>query len=455
MPSSWSFPAGATAGGTWQSWHRGTSTSSSATSWLNERGIPFLSFSSLDVRSRGVAEEMLALLAFLDSPPDDLSFATFILGRIFAETIRERNGAADAAPLHGAALPVADRPTPVQGVPGTVSRALEGMLCRPVPRRGIPAPVRPGERSVRAVFRVRARAGRRKPPSRSSSRPSRISRGPAAGACGSSWHRRAARGGSGPSQVPPGVNSVQAMTVHKAKGLGFPVVIALFYGGSGHSAAAGLLPDEDGTPRLVRVTAALAKHDASIQALRESEELRQTVDRMNALYVALTRARRELYVIGVRREGDSFPFDLLPEEGFAPRDDKGPVVHARDAVEACDQALARPASREGFLRTRATQQGGAAARRARPPHARAGRGRAARPGGGAAGGGRARGAGSAGGHGSGFRLGAGAPARWSTARGLPASSLPPKGAASSSSRISAAPRAVSPAWTASSWTPVP
>jgi ATP-dependent exoDNAse (exonuclease V) beta subunit len=54
---------------------------------------------------------------------------------------------------------------------------------------------------------------------------------------------------------------------------------------------------------------------------------------MNALYVALTRARRELYVIGVRREGDSFPFDLFPEEGFAPRRDKGPPAPSRDDGE--------------------------------------------------------------------------------------------------------------------------
>jgi ATP-dependent exoDNAse (exonuclease V) beta subunit len=54
--------------------------------------------------------------------------------------------------------------------------------------------------------------------------------------------------------------------------------------------------------------------------------MKERVDRLNGLYVALTRARREMYVIGVKRDRDSFPFDLFPASGFAPADDKGPAV---------------------------------------------------------------------------------------------------------------------------------
>jgi ATP-dependent exoDNAse (exonuclease V) beta subunit len=48
------------------------------------------------------------------------------------------------------------------------------------------------------------------------------------------------------------------------------------------------------------------------------------VDRLNRLYVALTRAEREMYVIGVRtdKEKEEFPFDLLPAESFLPSPDK-------------------------------------------------------------------------------------------------------------------------------------
>ncbi|MGD0782892.1 MAG: UvrD-helicase domain-containing protein, partial [Candidatus Aminicenantales bacterium] len=61
--------------------------------WLNEmpdpknpglQGVPFIPFSSLDIRGRKIIGEILALLRFLDSPPDDLSFAAFLLGDVFA-----------------------------------------------------------------------------------------------------------------------------------------------------------------------------------------------------------------------------------------------------------------------------------------------------------------------------------------------------------------------------------
>ena len=50
------------------------------TTWLNEKGVPFVSYSSLDIRSRKITGEIISLLTFLDSPLDNLSFATFILG---------------------------------------------------------------------------------------------------------------------------------------------------------------------------------------------------------------------------------------------------------------------------------------------------------------------------------------------------------------------------------------
>ncbi|MCX6561934.1 MAG: UvrD-helicase domain-containing protein [Candidatus Aminicenantes bacterium] len=61
-------------------------------SWLNERDIPFVPYSSLDIRGRKVIGEILAMLRFLDSPPDDLSFATVLLGEAF------ERAAGDVAP---------------------------------------------------------------------------------------------------------------------------------------------------------------------------------------------------------------------------------------------------------------------------------------------------------------------------------------------------------------------
>ena len=56
--------------------------------WLNEQHIPFISHSSLDIRTRKITGEIIALLQFLDSPVDDLSFASFILSDLFQATLQ-------------------------------------------------------------------------------------------------------------------------------------------------------------------------------------------------------------------------------------------------------------------------------------------------------------------------------------------------------------------------------
>ncbi|HUJ69483.1 MAG TPA: UvrD-helicase domain-containing protein, partial [Syntrophorhabdales bacterium] len=67
------------------------------TTWLNEKKVPCLSYSSLDIRKRRITGEIVALLNFLDSPLDDLAFATFILGDIFAAVLRQEGRSKEGA----------------------------------------------------------------------------------------------------------------------------------------------------------------------------------------------------------------------------------------------------------------------------------------------------------------------------------------------------------------------
>ncbi|UCD15357.1 MAG: UvrD-helicase domain-containing protein, partial [Candidatus Omnitrophota bacterium] len=53
--------------------------------WLLEAGIPVESEKTLNVTQNPLIKEIIALLRFLYSPIDDLSFAAFILGRIFSQ----------------------------------------------------------------------------------------------------------------------------------------------------------------------------------------------------------------------------------------------------------------------------------------------------------------------------------------------------------------------------------
>jgi ATP-dependent exoDNAse (exonuclease V) beta subunit len=133
--------------------------------------------------------------------------------------------------------------------------------------------------------------------------------------------------------VPRNADCVQAMTVHKAKGIGFPVVIVLLYGEKSRGFQYPVLC-ENGRASLVKLTKETAARDEDLGRLHDDEATKEKVSRLNALYVALTRARRELYVIGVKRPGDSFPFDLLPETGFAPMEEKGAAAPGAPSGEA-------------------------------------------------------------------------------------------------------------------------
>ncbi|GAI07809.1 unnamed protein product, partial [marine sediment metagenome] len=53
------------------------------TSWLLEEGIPVESEKTLNIREHPLIKEIISFLKFLNSPIDNLSFASFILGDIF------------------------------------------------------------------------------------------------------------------------------------------------------------------------------------------------------------------------------------------------------------------------------------------------------------------------------------------------------------------------------------
>jgi len=297
-----------------------------ATSWLNDLGVPVISFSSLDVRTRTVAGEMLALLAFLDSPPDDLAFATFLLGSVLGRTLAALGGP-DPRELRGFLFAHrADRPLYKafqRAFPEVWKQCLAGLFRSagylPLYDLVSEACIRfdvfsllPGEEATFAKLLevVKDFEG-------SGDNSLRQFLGAAGAQPGADDAAKWA------IDVPPGSPSMRAMTIHKAKGLGFPVVIVLLYGEALRGIPYAILHEGDeGRSRLVKVTRELARHDAALQALHDEETTKAEVDALNRLYVALTRAEREMYVIGVRAEKDEFPFDLLPAESFAPSEDK-------------------------------------------------------------------------------------------------------------------------------------
>ena len=319
-----------------------------ATSWLNEKAIPFVSFSSLDVRRRRAAGEMRALLGFLDSPPDDLSFATFLLGDIFSRTLTGRHGWADAAPLHRFLFRSrGERPLYKafqREFPELWKACFAGLF-----RSTGYLPLYDLVSEAYTAFRVFDVASDEEATLAKLLETVKEFEGAGSNSLRAFLEAAGAESDAGEwaIAVPRAADSVRAMTIHKSKGLGFPVVILLLYGETAHGFAYTVTRDSNGIG-LIKVTRDLAAADPELQALYEEESTRDRVNRLNALYVALTRAKRELYVIGVKRKNDAYPFDLLPASSFPPSEEKGKAAGEQGSGETSaplsHEALPVPAS---------------------------------------------------------------------------------------------------------------
>jgi ATP-dependent exoDNAse (exonuclease V) beta subunit len=117
--------------------------------------------------------------------------------------------------------------------------------------------------------------------------------------------------------VPHGTDAVSVMTIHKAKGLGNRVVIVLLV--DSKSRHDNLFVEEDNTGvRLVHITKDNATYDASLQEAYHHHRLQRTVDDLNKLYVACTRAKEEMYIISEKSDYADEPSKFLPSSGFEP-----------------------------------------------------------------------------------------------------------------------------------------
>jgi len=313
-------------------------------SWLNDvedEKIPFIPYSSLDIRKRRVTGEILALLRFLDSPPDDLAFASFLLSDILARRAARDGRAADPdswgdqvrrfifdgrlqkrSPLYPAFrtaypdsweayfepffktvgyLPLYDLVTDIFRVYGLFEAF-------------------PDEEAALAKFLEAIKDFE----------------GMGRNDLGE-FLASAESDGTGSSKldidVSLDIDAVKVMSIHKAKGLGFPAVVLLLYGEKFQPPDFYLSGDDP--VRVYRITKDLAESDQELSGIYRRERERDIVDRLNTLYVALTRAERELHVIGVKNPRDTYPFDIF--EGLA-----GRPLGAKPRVKRDQKAAQKP-----------------------------------------------------------------------------------------------------------------
>ena len=301
--------------------------------WLIEEAIPVESEKTLNIRENGLIKEITSFLKFLDSPIDDLSFASFILGEIFCAAsglskekiadfifrnrLQKKKEDAFAAYLYRAFqrefpqvwqqyiekffknvgfLPLYEMLVTIYADFGILDRFpgnqsffmsfLERVMEKEDEHNGIRAFLEYFKDAVNDDLYVKF----------------------------------------------PSSNAVKVMTVHKAKGLEFPVVIIPFLKispraeSTSDNRGTSYTPDLDrkeNTLRLLRLKEDYRKFSPEIQVRYNEEYFRSFLDELNNIYVSFTRAKQELYIFIPKKPGATGPVEFLIPDDFVELGRKG------------------------------------------------------------------------------------------------------------------------------------
>lgn len=117
--------------------------------------------------------------------------------------------------------------------------------------------------------------------------------------------------------VPEELDAVRVMTIHKAKGLQFPVVIYPYADEKRSNANpwlwAEVEPDVVPGLRKVIVKTGKAMENTAVEGIYREEQEKSMLDMLNLLYVAMTRPEDRLYVLTVPPPAKSETLDSLPK----------------------------------------------------------------------------------------------------------------------------------------------
>jgi ATP-dependent helicase/nuclease subunit A len=289
--------------------------------WLNEAHIDFISHSSLDIRGRAIIGDIIALLRFLDSPIDDLAFTNVLLSSIFHRALAADCVKLTHEELHSFLLQArrAEHPAPLYAsfrlhYADIWKRYFDELftvvgylpmydLLSEIYKQFRLFEIVPEEEGALAklldVMKNFEETGQNNLKDFLAFAHDEADE--------TEWN----------IAVPQGADAVSVMTIHKAKGLDNRVVIVLLVDSKSRPENLFIEEKDDGV-RLVHITQKNAAFDDTLQELYIRHIIDRTVDDLNKLYVAFTRAKEEMYIISVKTEYADEPSKFLPTSGYEP-----------------------------------------------------------------------------------------------------------------------------------------
>ncbi len=280
----------------------------------NGEKIPFISYSSLDIRYRKIVHEILALLSFLDSPTDDFSFSCFILSDLYRFVLEERGDSFDPQDLFLERKKEIEKKPLYETFRSRFSHLWKAdfedifKLAGYLPVYDLLSVIYEKFNLFRLFSKEEAHLLKLL----------EITAAFEAKGYGNVKDFIEFFSSSDPESpifdisLPRSSDALTLMTVHKSKGLGFPVVFLYLEALNYRNLLPSEVIEDDGSSfSIIKLTRSLCKWDEKLERIRRSKEESLIAEFLNLLYVAITRASDELYLIcSVKKESD-FPFDFL------------------------------------------------------------------------------------------------------------------------------------------------
>ncbi|MDD4179012.1 MAG: UvrD-helicase domain-containing protein [Candidatus Margulisbacteria bacterium] len=278
-----------------------------ATEWLLEAGIPVASDKTLSVRANPAVKELVSFLKFLISPIDDLSFASFILGEIFQKAAGLKRTEIESFLLEQKKTDYyyrAFREKFPQVWTDLINPFFQSVGFIPFYEFII---------SLLKTFNVPANFPQRQAFLMKFIELVKEKEKDAVSLeAFIEYFEEAAE--TELYVFATEVNAVKVETIHRAKGLDFGVVILPFLGIE-VSPNPELIAQNDDKLSVIKLNKDVARFSAELDNIYLEEYQRTLIDELNNIYVALTRAKHELYIFLPNKIGNSknLAGDLIPE----------------------------------------------------------------------------------------------------------------------------------------------